>query len=136
MPTSRPSLLPSCVIGTPEIRYFFISSRASKMRLEGESVIGLTIIPLSDRFTRSTSDACSSTDRFLWMMPIPPCCAIAMANRDSVTVSIAALAIGTCRRILRVRFEETSTSLGRTLECCGTSSTSSKVSAVVSPMDI
>ncbi len=29
MPTSRPSLPPSSVIGTPEIRYFFISPRAS-----------------------------------------------------------------------------------------------------------
>ena len=29
MPTSRPSLLPSSVIGTPEMRYFFISSSAS-----------------------------------------------------------------------------------------------------------
>ena len=29
------------------------------------------------------------------MTPIPPCCAIAIASRDSVTVSIAALAIGT-----------------------------------------
>ena len=29
MPTSRPSLLPSSVIGTPEIRYFFIRPRAS-----------------------------------------------------------------------------------------------------------
>ena len=48
-------------------------------------------MPLSERFTRSTSDACSSIDRFLWMTPRPPCCAIAMASRDSVTVSIAAL---------------------------------------------
>ena len=61
------------------------------MRLDGESVIGLTIIPLSERLTRSTSAACSSIDRFLWMTPRPPCCAIAMARRDSVTVSIAAL---------------------------------------------
>ena len=38
------------------------------MRFVGESVIGLTIIPLSERFTRSTSEACSSTDRFLWMI--------------------------------------------------------------------
>ena len=82
------------MIGTPEIRYFFISSSASKIRLVGESVIGLTIIPLSERLTRSTSEACSSMDRFLWMMPMPPCCAIAMASRDSVTVSIAALASG------------------------------------------
>ena len=77
-------------------------------------MIGLTIMPLSDRLTRSTSDACSSSDRFLWMMPMPPCCAIAMASRDSVTVSIAALSSGTLTRMLRVTHEVTSTSLGRT----------------------
>ena len=73
------------------------------MRLVGESVIGSTIMPLSDRFTRSTSDACSLMVRFLWMTPSPPCCAIAIASRDSVTVSIAALTSGTFKRILRVR---------------------------------
>ena len=85
------------------------------MRLVGESVIGLTIMPLSDRLTRSTSEACSSTDRFLWMMPMPPCCAIAIASRDSVTVSIAALSSGTLRRMLRVTHEVTSTALGSTV---------------------
>ena len=124
------------MIGTPEIRYFFISSSASKIRLVGESVIGLTIMPLSERLTRSTSDACSSTDRFLWMMPMPPCCAIAIASRDSVTVSIAALSSGTLTRMLRVTHEVTSTALGSTCECRGTSSTSSNVSAVARPMAI
>ena len=79
------------------------------MRLIGESVIGFTIMPLSERFTRSTSDACSSIDRFLWMMPRPPCCAIAIARRDSVTVSMAALTSGTLRRMLRVKRVLTST---------------------------
>ena len=79
------------------------------MRWVGESVIGLTIMPLSDRFTRSTSDACSSIDRFLWMTPRPPCCAIAIASRDSVTVSIAALTSGTFSRMLRVSRVLTST---------------------------
>ena len=36
------------------------------------------------------------------MMPIPPCCAMAMAMCDSVTVSMAALMMGIFRRILRV----------------------------------
>ena len=136
MPTSRPSLLPSSVIGTPEIRYFFINSSASKIRLLGERVIGLTIMPLSDRFTRSTSDACSSTVRFLWMMPMPPCWAIAIASRDSVTVSMAALSRGTLTLMFRVTRELTSTALGNTCECRGTSSTSSNVSAVARPMAI
>ncbi len=54
------------------------------------TVTGPRIIPLSARFTRSTSRACSSIDRFLWMMPIPPSRAIVMAVRLSVTESIAA----------------------------------------------
>ena len=129
-------MLPSCVIGTPEMRYFFISSSASKIRFSGESVIGLTIMPLSERLTRSTSDACSSGDRFLWMTPMPPCCAMAIARRDSVTVSMAALSSGTLTRMFRVTHDVTSTSLGMTVECRGTSSTSSKVSAVERPIEI
>ena len=34
------------------------------------------------------------------MTPRPPCCAIAIARRDSVTVSIAALTSGTFSRII------------------------------------
>jgi hypothetical protein len=93
-------------------------------------VIGFTIMPLSDRFTRSTSVACSSIDRFLWMTPMPPCCAIAIASIDSVTVSIAALTSGTLSVMLRVKRVLTSTCAGTTCECRGTSRTSSKVRAV------
>ncbi len=70
------------------------------------------------------------------MMPMPPCCAMAMASLDSVTVSIAALTRGTFSRIFRVNQEVTSTLLGSTVECRGTSSTSSNVRAVVRPMAI
>ena len=72
------------------------------MRSRGESVIGLTIMPLSERLTASTSLACSSIDRFLWMTPMPPCCAMAMAMAASVTVSIAALTSGMFSRMCRV----------------------------------
>jgi len=53
-----------------------------------------------------------------------------------VTVSIAALESGTFRRMLRVKNEVTSTALGSTVECCGTSNTSSNVSAVARPTEI
>src|SRR5262249_46981281 len=55
-----------------------------------------------------------------------------MASRDSVTVSIAALTSGTASLMLRVSRVEMSTLVGTTSdgECRGTSSTSSKVSAV------
>ncbi len=47
MPTS----FPFEVIGSPEILYFFITAMASWIRCSGDMVIGLTIIPLSDRLT-------------------------------------------------------------------------------------
>ncbi len=86
------------------------------MRCLGERVIGLTIMPLSERFTRSTSAACSSSGRFLWMTPSPPCWAMAMAIDDSVTVSMAALSSGTNSGMLRVSRVETSTCAGSTFE--------------------
>ena len=52
-------------------------------------VTGSTIMPLSERFTLSISPAWSAMDRLRCTMPMPPCCAMAMAMRDSVTVSMA-----------------------------------------------
>ena len=59
------------------------------------------------------------------MTPMPPACAIAMASRPSVTVSIAEEMIGRLRRIERVSRVETSTAPGSTVEWPGRSSTSS-----------
>src|SRR6516165_63724 len=67
--------------------------------------------------------------RFLWMTPIPPCCAMAMAVADSVTVSMAAESSGMFRRRLRVSRVPSSASLGRTELSAGWSNTSSNVSA-------
>ena len=86
-------------------------------------------MPLSERFTLSTSLACCSIDRLRWMMPRPPCCAMAMAMRDSVTVSMAALIKGTRSSMLRVRRVVVSTVAGTTSDLAGSSNTSSKVSA-------
>ncbi len=59
------------------------------------------------------------------MTPMPPACAMAMASRASVTVSIAEETIGRLRRMARVRREPISTALGMTVEWPGRSSTSS-----------
>jgi len=64
-------------------------------------VIGLTIMPDSERLTRRTSPAWSPMERFLWMIAMPPSWAMAMAMRDSETVSIAAATSGMLRRIWR-----------------------------------
>ena len=63
------------------------------------------------------------------MTPMPPACAMAMARRASVTVSMAADRTGRLRKTVRVRRVRISTSLGITSERPGLSSTSSKVSA-------
>ena len=65
MPTSFLFL----VIGTPEILYWRITSSASETLSSGDMVTGSTIMPLSDRFTLSTSLACCSIVRLRWMMP-------------------------------------------------------------------
>ena len=124
IPASFP---PASVMGTPEILYFFITSSASKILFPGCMVMGSTIMPLSERFTLSTSVAWSSRLRLLWMTPRPPCWAMAMASRDSVTVSIAEETMGTFKRIFRVRRVLVSTREGRTSLRAGNSSTSSKV---------
>ena len=131
MPTSRPS---ASTIGTPEIRNRLIRLAASRSGRSGPSVIGFRIIPLSLRLTRSTSAACRSMDMFLCSTPIPPARAIAMAISDSVTVSMAAETSGTFRGIVRVKREAVRTSRGWTVECRGTSRTSSKVSPTVGRM--
>src|SRR6266487_391171 len=58
---------------------------------------------------------------------MPPSRARAIASRPSVTVSIAALTIGTLSIILRVKRVCVETSRGRTEEAAGTMRTSSKV---------
>src|SRR3954454_14847839 len=124
MPTSRP--WPS-TMGTPEIRKRRINAMASFRRRSGPSVIGFMIIPLSLRFTRSTSAACRSMVMFLCRTPMPPARAMAMAISASVTVSMAADTSGILRGMVRVRRVTVETSRGWTVECRGTSSTSSKV---------
>ena len=101
----------------------------SRTDIVGGTVIGSLTTPLSKRLTLATSAACLAGDMFLWRMPRPPSCAIAMARRASVTVSIAAETSGMLRVIDRVRRVARATSRGTTRECAGTSRTSSKVSA-------
>src|SRR5579884_2028171 len=125
MPTSLPCL----VMGTPEMRKRFMTSRASLILFSGAMVTGSTIMPLSLRFTRSTSSACRSIGMLRWMNPMPPCWASAMASRDSVTVSMAALTTGIFNAILRVRQVRVSASAGSTLLRAGSRSTSSNVKA-------
>jgi hypothetical protein len=112
MPTSRPS----SVMGTPEMWKRDMIACASPIEAEGGSVTGSTIMPLSERFTRSTCADWSAIVRFLWSTPSPPSRASAMASAASVTVSIAALTIGIWIGMLREKRERVSTSRGCTDE--------------------
>src|SRR5580704_13328315 len=67
-------------------------------------------------------------DMFRWIKPIPPCREIAIARRESVTVSIAADTMGIFNEIARVRHVRVSACAGSTDDLPGKSSTSSNVS--------
>ena len=88
-------------------------------------------MPLSLRFTLSTSSACCCGVRLRWMTPSPPCRASAIASSLSVTVSIAALRTGILRRRRSCNRTPMFTSEGRTSAYPGTNNTSSKVSASI-----
>ena len=99
MPTTR---LPSTT-GRPEKRCCRLSASTSRTDIVGGIVIGSLTTPLSKRLTFATSAACFAGDMFLCTMPRPPSCAIAIARRASVTVSIAADSSGMLSVMLRVR---------------------------------
>src|SRR5512143_2401955 len=126
MPTSFPA---ESTIGTPEIRKRAMSWDASRSGRSGPSVIGFRIMPDSLRFTRSTSAAWRSIGMFLWITPMPPARAMAIAISASVTVSIAADTSGMLSGMSRVKRLAMSTLRGCTVACRGTRRTSSKVRA-------
>ena len=107
---------------------------ASASVASGKMVIGSTTMPLSKRLTLRTSSAWSAGSRLRWMTPMPPACAMAMASRASVTVSIAEETIGRFSRIVRVRREAMLTPLGMTALRPGRSSTSSNASPSGKPV--
>jgi hypothetical protein len=92
-------------------------------------VTGFTTMPDSNFLTLRTSLACASGSRFLWITPMPPYCAMAIAMLASVTVSIAADISGMPSSMVRVSRVLVSVWLGSTAEAAGFRRTSSNVSA-------
>ena len=111
-----PTVLSSRTTGTPEMPIACVRSMTSRIVMSGPTVIGLRTMPLSNFLTIETCWACCSIVMFLWMMPMPPSCAMAMASRDSVTVSMAADRIGMFSVMSAVRRVLRSTSRGSTSE--------------------
>ncbi len=70
------------------------------------------------------------------MTPIPPACAMAMASRASVTVSIAEETIGRLMRIVRVSLVPMLAALGMIVLMPGLSSTSSNASPSGKPVSM
>ena len=130
------SVMSSATTGTPLMWKVAHSASTSARLMSGPMVMGSTTMPASERFTRSTMAAWSSTDRLRWMMPRPPSRAMAMAMADSVTVSMAAEMSGTLRVMRLVTRELVLTSEGITSVSRGMRRTSSKVSAkgAISPV--
>src|SRR4051794_11777480 len=124
MPSSRPD---SSTTGRPDTRYRPHSASTSARVASGPVVTGWLTIPASDRFTRSTWLACSSIGRLRCSTPRPPWRAIAIAIRDSVTVSMGEDSSGTRSEIRLETREVGSAAEGMTSLSCGTSRTSSKV---------
>ena len=77
------------------------------------NVTGFSIIPLRKCFTRATCCAWFSGVRFLWITPMPPSLAIAIAIWLSVTVSMAALMKGAFIAMLREKRVAVEASAGR-----------------------
>ena len=90
---SRLVIMPTSVVpsttGTPETPFSRVKARSSSSVAFGSMVTASRIMPDSYFLTARTSLACSSTVIFLCTMPMPPSCAMAIARRASVTVSIA-----------------------------------------------
>ena len=89
-----PPAPPFSTTGMPEMPCVRISASASASVASGPIVTGLTTMPDSNFLTWRTCSACSAGERLRWMTPMPPACAMAMASRASVTVSMAAERIG------------------------------------------
>jgi len=110
MPTT---FVPS-MIGMPEMWCLAITSWASLTVAVIGRVLGSVMTPFSLRLTFSTSSAWSAALRFLWITPMPPICARAMARRCSVTVSMADDSTGMLSRMRLVSRVATSVSFGTT----------------------
>ena len=127
MPATRPRLVPSRVTGNPETFCSSISVSALDTLSSGLRVIGSLMTPFSLLLTFATSRAWTEGERVLWMIPIPPSWAKAMAKADSLTVSMGADTSGIFKGMLRLRRVEVSALSGVTSLYSGISRTSSKV---------
>mmetsp|Transcript_46329 Transcript_46329/g.86522 ORF Transcript_46329/g.86522 Transcript_46329/m.86522 type:complete len:313 (+) Transcript_46329:551-1489(+) len=101
-PRSLAPVRPVSVTGKPVKPCFVFKVSNSANVIVGGTQTGSRMKPALYFFTRATSFACSSIGRLVWMTPMPPSRAIAIAMLDSVTVSMGLDTIGVLRAIFRV----------------------------------
>ena len=111
-----PTTLSPWSTGKPEILLPRSCPISSAIERPASSVLGWATTPDSQFFTMRTCSAWATGDMFLWMIPIPPSTAIAIARGASVTVSIAALISGMCSRTRSLRRVSSFTLFGSTSE--------------------
>mmetsp|Transcript_19418 Transcript_19418/g.49742 ORF Transcript_19418/g.49742 Transcript_19418/m.49742 type:complete len:289 (+) Transcript_19418:188-1054(+) len=109
-PSSLDPILPSSVTGKPVKPQVSRSLSSSASGVVGGMHTGSRMKPLLYFFTFITSLACTSAGRFVWMTPMPPSSAMAMAILASVTVSMGVETMGVLRVICLVNFADSSTS--------------------------
>mmetsp|Transcript_66963 Transcript_66963/g.146025 ORF Transcript_66963/g.146025 Transcript_66963/m.146025 type:complete len:241 (-) Transcript_66963:144-866(-) len=109
-PSSSLSMLPSFVTTKPVKPTFFRRASSSSIVIDAGTQMGCMMKPFLYFFTLATSSACTSAERLVWMTPMPPSRAIAMAMFDSVTVSIGLDTIGVFRAMFREKRDSRVTS--------------------------
>mmetsp|Transcript_4665 Transcript_4665/g.13029 ORF Transcript_4665/g.13029 Transcript_4665/m.13029 type:complete len:298 (+) Transcript_4665:120-1013(+) len=118
-PSSREPMWPSSVTGKPVKPQRRRRSSNSTRFIVGLMQIGSRMKPLLYFFTFMTSFACASMLMLLWITPMPPWRAIAMAIRCSVTVSMGLETIGVCNAIFLVNIDAKPTSCTPKVMCPG-----------------
>mmetsp|Transcript_112198 Transcript_112198/g.356543 ORF Transcript_112198/g.356543 Transcript_112198/m.356543 type:complete len:289 (-) Transcript_112198:331-1197(-) len=109
-PKSLEPMLPSSVTGKPVKPHLRRKSSNSAKVVVGMMQIGSKMKPFLYRFTFVTSLTCASRLKFVWITPMPPFNAIAIAILCSVTVSIGLDTMGVFKLIFRVKFASRVTS--------------------------
>eukprot|EP00419_Tripos_fusus_P056127 CAMPEP_0172800152 /NCGR_PEP_ID=MMETSP1075-20121228/2384_1 /TAXON_ID=2916 /ORGANISM="Ceratium fusus, Strain PA161109" /LENGTH=147 /DNA_ID=CAMNT_0013637995 /DNA_START=193 /DNA_END=633 /DNA_ORIENTATION=- len=93
-PSNFEPILPFSVTGKPVKPHFARISSSSDSSMVGPMHMGSMMKPLLYLLTFMTSSTWSSTDMFVWMIPMPPSRATAIAMFDSVTVSMGLETMG------------------------------------------
>mmetsp|Transcript_89433 Transcript_89433/g.213653 ORF Transcript_89433/g.213653 Transcript_89433/m.213653 type:complete len:241 (-) Transcript_89433:215-937(-) len=102
-PKSLAPICPLSVTGKPVKPSLLFRLSSSSSVIVGATHTGSRMKPALNFFTLATSLACPSTERLVWITPMPPSKAIAIAMLDSVTVSIGLDTMGVLKLILRVK---------------------------------